>query len=241
MKVGTFRTAAPTVAGLRGAVLPMWVAPKAWLQEGWAMASDLVVILAGYLLGSIPFAYLITKAFTGKDIRREGEGNVGSRNVLHTAGRVAGLLVLLLDTGKGAAAYWVARVYGSGDITLYLTGFAMMVGHGFPVWLHWHGGKGLAAAIGFLMQMWPYSVLGAALVFLLVSRLFTGFDFCFGVAAGAFALLTLKEGTSVEGMAFVVSLLGLAGVKRLIDLPREREIRAQTGWSDEPVRLRWLR
>lgn len=205
------------------------------------MASDLLVITAGYLLGSLPFAFLITKAFTGKDIRCVGEGNVGSRNVLRTAGPVAGLLVLLLDVTKGAAAYWVARTWASGNIALYLTGFAMMLGHGFPVWLHWHGGKGLAAAIGFLMQMWPYSVLGAAIVFLLVSRFFTGFDFCFGVAAGAFALLTLKEGTSLEGLAFVVSLLGLAGVKRLIDLPREREIQARTGWVDEPLGLRRTR
>lgn len=205
------------------------------------MASDLLVIMAGYLLGSIPFAFLITKAFTGKDIRQEGEGNVGSRNVRRTAGPVAGLLVLLLDVAKGAAAYWVARTWASGSIAIYLTGFAMMLGHGFPVWLHWHGGKGLAAAIGFLMQMWPYSVLCAAMVFLLANKLFTGFDFCFGVAAGAFALLSLVEGNSLEGMAFIVSLLGLAGVKRLIDLPHEREVQARTGWVDEPLGLRRTR
>ena len=89
----------------------------------------------GYLLGSLPFAFLITKAFTSKYIRFDGEGNVGARNVLHVVGPLPGLLALLLDGSKGAAAYWVGRRFGSGDMALYLTGFALMLGHGFPIWL----------------------------------------------------------------------------------------------------------
>lgn len=196
------------------------------------MLRDIAVILTGYLLGSIPFAYLITRATTGQDIRREGDSNVGTRNVMRVAGTGPGLFNLLLDGGKGAAAYWVGRRWGSTDAVLYLTGFALMLGHGFPLWLGWHGGKGLACASGFLSQRWPYSVL-IGLAALLVAQLFIpNFDLSFGAAAATFFVLTFLEGNSGTEVLFIVLLLGSAGVKRLVDLPRERALRIEAGWSE---------
>lgn len=191
------------------------------------MLQDAAVILAGYLLGSLPFAFVVTKALTGKDIRLEGEGNVGTRNALHVAGLWAGLLVFLLDVGKGAAAYWVARCWASGRLAFYLTAVALMLGHGFPVWLHWRGGKGLAAAIGFLLQMWPYSVLGSLLVFLVASRVIRHFSLAVALASAVFCLFTLREGNRPEGLLFIACFLGLAGAKKAIDLPYERAVRAR--------------
>lgn len=196
------------------------------------MWTNLLVVAAGYLLGAIPFAYLVTRALTGKDIRYEGEGNVGARNVMHVVGRGPGFLVLALDVAKGAAAYWVGRRFGSGDMALYLTGFALMFGHGFPVWLRWRGGKGLAAAAGFLLQMWPYSVLGAAAVFVIARMFIPDFNLAFTVAGVALPLLTFLEGNDLQGLLFIVFFLGVAGLKKVIDLPHERAIRAKSGWIE---------
>ncbi len=203
------------------------------------MMRDVLVILAGYLLGSIPFAFLVTKAIAGKDIRLEGEGNVGARNVLHAVGPLAGLLVFLLDGTKGAITYWLAHSWASGGLAFYLTAFALMLGHGFPVWLGWRGGKGLSAAIGFLLQMWPCSVLGAAVIYLVLRWAFSGFILRFAIASAAFPLFTLLEGNNFEGLAFIACLLGLAGLKKAVDLPHERATQARSGWVDEPVGLRW--
>jgi glycerol-3-phosphate acyltransferase PlsY len=205
------------------------------------MASDVGVILVGYLLGSIPFAFLVTKALTGKDIRLEGEGNVGTRNALHVAGTLPGFLVMVLDGGKGAAACWAADSWTSGRLAFYLTAVALMLGHGFPVWLGWRGGKGLAPATGFLLQMWPRAALVAALVYLLAGQVITGFSLAFGVASAVFLLLTVWEGNRPEGLAFIVVLLGLAGVKKAIDLPYERAVQSRSGWVEEPAGVRWWR
>ncbi len=193
------------------------------------MLRDALVILSGYLLGSIPFAYVVTRAFTGKDIRLEGEGNVGTRNAYHVAGPWAGLLVFLLDGGKGAAVCWLARCCASGPLAFCLTAFALMLGHGFPVWLHWRGGKGLGPAIGFFLQIWPCSVVGGFVIFLLARGLIRSFSPAFGVASAAFCLFTLLEGNGPEGLVFIVCFLSLAGLKRIIDLPYERAIQARHG------------
>ena len=196
------------------------------------MLSDIAVVLTGYLLGSMPFAFIITRLAAGKDIRFEGEGNVGARNVLHVAGPIAFLLTLLLDAGKGIAAYWVGHHWGSGDLALYSTGFALMLGHGFPVWLGWRGGKGLGPASGFLLPMWPYAVLAALVILLAARAVIPDFNLAFAVAGAAFPFLTLWEGNDLQGFLFIVFFLGLAGIKKVIDLPHERAMRAHSGWSE---------
>lgn len=192
------------------------------------MLSDIAVILIGYLLGSIPFAYLVTRAVTGKDIRFEGEGNVGARNVMYVAGRVPGLLALLLDAVKGAAAYWVAARFGSGVLATYLAGFALLLGHGFPVWLGWRGGKGLGPAAGFLIQIWPLSVIGAMIVCGVARQFIPDFNLAFSVGGVTFPFFTWIEGNNLAGFIFIVCFLGLTGVKKVIDLPHERAMRANT-------------
>jgi glycerol-3-phosphate acyltransferase PlsY len=210
------------------------------------MLGDVASIMCGYLLGSLPFAYGITRLATGKDIRMEGEGNVGARNVLHVAGTVAGLLTFLLDAGKGTAAWYLAQRWGSGHLVVYLTGFALMLGHGFPVWLHWHGGKGLAAAAGFLLPMWPLATLIAFGVLIAARVAVPSFDQAVAVAALAYLAVTLCEGNDGECVAFIVGLLGTAGLKRLIDLPYERATLLANGEAagpqrDERARLRHAR
>lgn len=199
------------------------------------LITDALVILLGYLLGSLPFAFLLTKLSTGKDIRYEGDGNVGTRNALRVAGPLPGLFTAVLDVSKGAAAYWVGRKWGSSEMVLYLTGFALMVGHGFPVWLGWRGGKGLACASGFLFQMWPYAVLAGLAVLLIARTLMRNFDLAFAAAAAAFFSLTFVEGNDLTRAIFVVLFLGMAGAKKLLDLPHERAVRAKAGQAHREV------
>src|ERR1700739_2500553 len=95
-----------------------------------------LVVPTGYLLGSIPFGLLLAKLFGGGDVRQHGSGNIGATNLSRVAGPLAGILTLLLDTGKGAAAVWLAsRVSGQSATTTMLAGLAALAGHCFPVWL----------------------------------------------------------------------------------------------------------
>jgi glycerol-3-phosphate acyltransferase PlsY len=120
-------------------------------------------------------------------------------------------------------------------MVLYLTGFALMLGHEFPLWLRWRGGKGLACASGFLFQMWPYSVLAGLIVLLIARTLMHNFDLAFAVAAAAFFSLTFVEGNDLTGLVFVILFLGMAGAKKLLDLPHERAVLAKSSRPEEAV------
>lgn len=109
----------------------------------------------GYLLGSIPFGLAIARALGLGDLRRIGSGNIGATNVLRTGNRPAALATLLLDSGKGALAVLLAR-YFAGETAALLAGGAAFLGHCFPVWLRFRGGKGVATFLGTLIALyWP--------------------------------------------------------------------------------------
>lgn len=109
--------------------------------------------LAGYLAGSIPFAVLVSRALALPDPRTYGSKNIGATNVLRSGHRIAALFTLLGDAGKGWAAVLVARMAGVDDETAAVVGLAAFLGHVFPVWLRFHGGKGVATAAGVLIAL----------------------------------------------------------------------------------------
>jgi glycerol-3-phosphate acyltransferase PlsY len=116
---------------------------------------DWTLILNGYLLGSIPFAFLLARHWTGVDVRMSGSGNVGATNVLRLTTPSLGLAVLALDVAKGSTAVWVARAAGRGDLVCAAAGLAAIVGHVYPVWLQFRGGKGVAVACGVFSVLAP--------------------------------------------------------------------------------------
>ena len=120
------------------------------------MTPDLLIAaVAGYLLGSVPFGLVLTKAAGLGDIRAIGSGNIGATNVLRTGRKGLALLTLLLDGGKGAAAVGLAWAFLD-PAMMPLAGFAAVLGHNFPVWLKFKGGKGVATSAGTLMACsWP--------------------------------------------------------------------------------------
>ena len=122
------------------------------------MFNILAAIIGGYLLGSVPFGLVLCQLAGLGDIRTIGSGNIGATNVLRTGRKGLALATLLLDGGKGAIAVLLAR-FVIGDDAVPLAGFAAIVGHNFPVWLGFKGGKGVATTIGTLMAAsWPVGV-----------------------------------------------------------------------------------
>ncbi len=106
--------------------------------------------VTGYLLGSVPFGIVIARIFGLGDLRKLGSGNIGATNVLRTGNKTAALLTLILDSGKGAAAVLIARALAAED-AVQLAGVAAFLGHCFPIWLKFKGGKGVATFLGLLL------------------------------------------------------------------------------------------
>ncbi|HEY9346007.1 MAG TPA: glycerol-3-phosphate acyltransferase, partial [Inquilinus sp.] len=133
----------------------------------WALAAAAVL---GYLLGSIPFGLVLTRAAGLGDIRSIGSGNIGATNVLRTGHKGLALATLLLDGGKGAAAVLIAGLFD--PMLAVIAGGGAMLGHLFPVWLGFKGGKGVATALGTLLAIaWPVGVL-CCLIWLVMAVLF---------------------------------------------------------------------
>ena len=134
----------------------------------------LISISLAYLLGSIPFGYLLVKVFLKQDIRATGSGNIGATNVARSGAKGLGIATLLLDLGKAFAAVKIAQHIAPGNYDLAVAAaVAAILGHIFPVWLGFRGGKGVASALGvFLALTWPsaLAILGVFLVVFLITR-----------------------------------------------------------------------
>ena len=128
----------------------------------------IIVVLVAYLLGSIPFGYLIVRKQMGADIRETGSGGTGATNVSRRAGKTAGVLTLLLDAAKGCAAVMIAQAAGNDDWVIAAAAIAVLVGHIFPVWLGFRGGKGVATAVGVFSVLAPIALLSAGVIFIAI-------------------------------------------------------------------------
>lgn len=135
------------------------------------MNSPLVPIVIAYLLGSIPFGFLIVRVGGGDDIRERGSGNIGAANVARNAGMVAGILTLLFDAAKGYGAVLIAaRLANASNAPRWMmvAAIAAVVGHMFPVWLGFKGGKGVATSLGVFLPICWEAVLAAVVLWILV-------------------------------------------------------------------------
>lgn len=125
---------------------------------------ELLAVTLGYLAGSVPFAYLLARR-RGVDLRLAGSGNIGAANVLRTSGTAQALAAVGLDGAKGAVAVLLAARLGGGPATPVAAGLASIIGHIFPVWLGFRGGKGVATAAGVFAVLTPAAVAVAGVVF----------------------------------------------------------------------------
>jgi len=122
-----------------------------------------------YLLGSIPFGLLVVKALGGPDIRAIGSGNIGAANVTRNAGKFAGILTLILDAGKGYAAVWLAAHITQSNIRwMMIAAVCAVIGHMYPIWLRFKGGKGVATGLGVFLPICWQAVAAAIVLWLAV-------------------------------------------------------------------------
>ena len=130
-----------------------------------APAAGWVAVGIGYLLGAVPFGLILGQVTGGTDVRRVGSGNIGATNVARALGAGAGVAVLLLDAGKGAAAAALGRTLGKGESFALLAGLAAVIGHVFPIYLRFRGGKGVATGVGAFLVLQPVATLMAVAIF----------------------------------------------------------------------------
>jgi glycerol-3-phosphate acyltransferase PlsY len=187
------------------------------------MVRYLLVILFAYLLGSIPFGYLIVRARQGADVRGAGSGGTGATNVSRQAGKAAGVFTLLLDALKGSAAVFVARVVLgaavldgpalSSEAAWVVSGAAVacILGHCFPVWLGFRGGKGVATGLGVFLVLAPMAVGLAAVVFFFIVMLTRYVSLASMVASGLIPFFIWIEALVLPPLSNLPALLS-AGV-----------------------------
>ena len=128
----------------------------------------IIIPIVAYLLGSIPFGYLIVRGKSGVDVRETGSGGTGATNVSRRAGKAAGVLTLLLDAAKGCVAVMIAKAVGGDDWVIAVAAIAALVGHIFPVWLGFRGGKGVATGVGIFLVLAPIPLLCAGVIFVAI-------------------------------------------------------------------------
>ena len=148
-----------------------------------------IVLLSAYLIGGIPFGYLLVKLTTGRDVREFGSGNIGATNVLRTTGRGIGVATLLLDILKGAAAVWLADRFTHGSVLwMSAAALAVMLGHAFPVFLKFKGGKAVTSFVGAFAYLAPVPLLSVAVLFVAVVAMTRYISLGSIVGAGFFPL-----------------------------------------------------
>jgi len=128
-----------------------------------------LAVLAAWLIGGVPFGLFVVRLMTGSDIRVSGSGNIGATNVLRTAGLLAGTLTFLLDAAKGFFAVWLAgKLSGGSVLWMSCAALAVLLGHSFPVWLRFKGGKAVASFFGAFAYLTPLPLLAVLLLFVMV-------------------------------------------------------------------------
>ena len=131
-----------------------------------------ILLVAAFLIGGIPFGYLIVRLKTGRDVRSMGSGNIGATNVLRTTGRAVAIITLLLDIAKGFFAVWLmAHFTGGSALWSSAAALAVMAGHAFPVFLKFHGGKAVASFIGAFLYLTPIPLFAVLILFVIVVAL----------------------------------------------------------------------
>jgi glycerol-3-phosphate acyltransferase PlsY len=194
----------------------------------------IAALVAAYIIGSFPSAYIVTRLRKGVDIREIGSHNLGAMNVFYKVGFWDGMVVLLADIGKGAAGVWVAELLGTSLLVQMAAGICVVLGHNFPVFLKFHGGKGGAACIGILMYFMPWGVpiyLGVFLLLLAITRVPT---ISYSVSFFCFIFIALFINHSWEFLVYAV-VLTLLPLLRYI--PRLVEMRRKGGsWKHVVMR-----
>jgi len=184
------------------------------------------------MIGSVPFSYIVAYVARGIDIRVEGEGNVGGRNVFRLVGARFGIAAGTLDASKGLIACALATPLASSWIALWMAGFAAVLGHNFPIFLKGRGGKGVSPAMGFLLGRFPLPLLSGALLIGLLFLLERKLRFCIGIGMASIPLIFMPLfKVSIYDIVATLLLVSSLGVKRIIDEAYMKQVKQKSGWK----------
>ena len=172
------------------------------------MIQPILWIIFAYLLGSIPVGLVLSK-LKGRDPRTTGSGNIGATNVMRTAGKTLGIITLLGDVAKGFLPVWLAARYGQPTLVVAVVGIAAFIGHIFPLYLRFKGGKGVATAVGVFLAVSPLSVLIVVVLFvvLLIIFRYVSLGSLAGTALTPIVLYLLKVSPHFITMAVIMVVL----------------------------------
>lgn len=177
----------------------------ATLKANLNMHSLAFILIVAYLLGSIPFGLLLVKTVRGQDVRKQGSGNIGATNVLRTGSKGLAILTLLLDMGKGIAAVLIASALAGGQMdAAVLAALLAIVGHVFPVWLRFRGGKGVATAFGAFLALNVWMALASFIVFMIVVLLTRYVSLASIAGAISFPVLVLLVRPAAQSLLFEI-------------------------------------
>ena len=182
---------------------------------------EALAIIIGYLLGSIPFAYIAGRLIKGVDIRQAGGGNVGALNTMREIGTVAGLGVLLADMLKGAVAVLIARWLGLSLTFVFIVGFAVVAGHSWPVFLRFKGGKGAATTLGVLLALVPLEFAISFAIMVIVVLVTSNFRLAIGVGLAVLPLLIWWFGGEGSLIIYCLALSLFLGFRNILTFKRE--------------------
>ncbi|HXQ69191.1 MAG TPA: glycerol-3-phosphate 1-O-acyltransferase PlsY [Pyrinomonadaceae bacterium] len=180
---------------------------------------SVLVVIAAYVIGSIPFGYLIVRMSGAGDVRETGSGGTGATNVSRRAGKAAGILTLLLDAAKGAIVVVIATWMSEGWFVA-AAAIAVIVGHIFPVWLGFRGGKGVATAVGVFFVLAPFALLCAGIVFVAVvglTRYVSLASLCAAASIPLFLWLQKAPLTAALVVALLIIFAHRGNISRLMN------------------------
>lgn len=190
-----------------------------------------LIVLIAYLIGGVPFSYLIARWRKGVDLYECGEGNVGARNVYHVVGPQWGILAGLLDIGKGALACLVGQRLAMYDLTVLCCGIAAPLGHGFSPFLRFRGGKGVATTLGFLFKLYPQATAIGGVLIGIGYAITRDMNKAFVVGIPAVIVLPPLFGAPWWSLPYALGLFLLLAWKKMIDRAHEQEVWARSPWE----------
>lgn len=196
-------------------------------ERGPALSAlSLALVIGGYLLGSIPSAYLVTRFRTGQDIRQMGDGNMGAKNTAESVGWGAGLAVAFADVGKGALSVALARWMSAPAYVTLLAGAAAVLGHDFPIYLGFRGGQGMAALLGVFTVLFPVPLLEALVVFLVAFLVSRNWDLSWGAAFISLVALLWHGDYPLLDLGYTVAMLPTIGAAKWLQHRQSRHAEA---------------
>ena len=191
-----------------------------------AMFLLLGTLLAAYLIGAIPFAYIVSRLAAGVDIRRVGDGNAGAKNTFHSVGPLAGVLVGAADISKGMLAVVLARTITGSEETAMVAGMSAVLGHDFSPFLNFHGGQGMASMVGAFLLLFPVPTTAAVALSLVILGITRNWDAAWTTGFLILIALVIVCGYGWNRVLYTVLLIPTIGVRKGLQSLAAHRLRA---------------